>query len=334
MPLILGRNAVLDVHAEAAIKKWVIPAFCTENLTTTEAILSATLEYGKSLGKPDIPITIAITNQYARRSQSVNYTHTEQWDIGLKLFLADIEVLTGKGSPFENLQVMVHLDHTCWDKDAALLQWDMNRFSSIMFDASELPFEENIRKTARFVDSQGDKIVIEGACDEIADAGGGQSTALTTPEKAVQYLSQTGSDFIVANLGTEHRANAADLKYHSSRARQIGKLTGTKLVLHGTSSVGLDQIRNLFDDGIARVNIWTTLERDSSPVLLSEMVRNASKIVGSELADQMTKAGLLGPQAGHGNEPMLSHFTTVYRQDIIFVKMKQIVLDYLGLWYV
>src|SRR5512133_1583769 len=181
MPLILERQHVLDIYADAAQRKWVIPAFNTENLTTTEAILSAALEYSLKIGKDDLPVTIGITNQYAHRSQSVYYTHTRLWDIGLKLFLADLEVLTGRGSPFEKLNVMVHLDHAQWDTDKPLLEWDMNRFSMIMYDASSLPFVENIKRTAEFVERHGHQIVIEGACDEIVDAGGEVRSDLTTP---------------------------------------------------------------------------------------------------------------------------------------------------------
>ena len=141
-------------------------------------------------------------------------------------------------------------------------------------------------------------------------------------------------DFIVANLGTEHRASVADLKYHGDRARQISKLTGPKLVLHGTSSVGNDQIKNLFTDGIAKVNIWTILERNSSPVLFEDMVRNASKITGKEKTEAMISLGLLGDKADLAGKASLSHYTTVYRQDIVFNEMKKIVLDYLNLWYV
>src|SRR5665811_651373 len=99
---------------------------------------------------------------------------------------------------------------------------------------------------------------------------------------------------------------------------RISKLTGTKLVLHGTSSVGNAQIKNLFDDGIAKVNIWTILERNSSPVLFEDMVRNASKIVGKEKAEALIEAGLLGDKAGKSDKASLSHYTTVYRQDIVF----------------
>jgi len=334
MPLVLNRHQVLEIYNDAAQKKWVIPTFNSENLTSTEAILSATLDYSRQINQPNIPITIGITNQYSHRSQSVNYTHTRIWDIGLRLFLADIKVLTDKGSPFEDLRVMVHLDHTQWDTDKSLLEWDMNLFSMIMYDASSLPFEENIRLTAKFVKENGHKIVIEGACDEIADATSENRSDLTTPEQAVKYLSQTKVDFIVANLGTEHRASIANLKYHSEVALQISKLIGTKLVLHGTSSVSLDQVRHLFKDGIAKVNIWTILERNSSPVLFEEMVRNASKIIGMDKAEGMIKSHLLGNMADKNCNVSLSHYATVYRQDIVFKEMKKTVLDYLKLWYI
>ena len=334
MPLILKRTDVLNVYKKAAQKKWVIPTFNTENLSTTEAILMATLEYSRAINQPDIPVTIGITNQYDHRSQSVYYTHTRQWDIGLKLFLADIEVLTSKGSPFEKLNVMIHLDHTQWDNDKALLEWDMNMFSMIMYDASSLPFEENIKLTAEFVKKHGYEIVIEGACDEIVDATGDTRSELTTPDQAIKYLNQTGVDFIVANLGTEHRASAADLKYHGEMARQISNITGTKLVLHGTSSVGNDQIKNLFDDGIAKVNIWTILERNSSPVLFEDMLRNASKVIGKVKAEEMIISGLLGDNTDKSSIASLSHYTTVYRQDIVFNEMKKIVIEYFKLWYV
>ena len=333
MPLIIDRSAVLDVYTKAAENKWVIPTICSENLTTTEAILSAALEHSKKLDQTDIPITVAITNQYSHRSQSVNYTHTKQWEIGLNLFLRDLEVLAGKGSPFEKLSVMVHLDHTQWDKDDSLLQWDMNRFSSIMYDASSLPFEENIKRTAEFVEKNGNKIVVEGACDEIVDATGDETSKLTTPDSAIKYLNQTNADFIVVNVGTEHRANAAGLKYHKELARDISKLTGTRLVLHGASSVGAEQVEDLFNDGIAKVNIWTTLERDSSPLLFEDMVLNASKVIGSEKVDQLVKLGLIGHNVDKTSKKSLSHYTTVYRQDIVFNRMKQIVLGYLQLWY-
>lgn len=334
MPLILERKQVLEVYDQAAENKWVVPSFCSENLTTTEAILAGALEYSDEISKPNIPITIAITNQYSHRSQSVNYTHTRRWDLGLKLFLADINILTAKDSPFSELNVMTHLDHAQWNNDKPLLQWDMKQFSMIMYDASTLTFNENILRTKEFVDKHRHEIVIEGACDEIVEAEGRQKSRLTSPENAKRFTEETGVDYVVANLGTEHRASGFDLKYHGDLARQISKVIGPKLVLHGTSSVDSDQLDSLFSDGIAKVNIWTTLERDSSPQLFIDMVKNSAKIIGPDKTKQMMEEGLLGENVDKTSKPALSHYTTTYRQQIVFNKMKEIVKYYLQLWYV
>ena len=56
MPLIWERNHVLDVYAEAADRKWVLPTFNVENLTTSEAILETVNEYGQSIGVKDLSI--------------------------------------------------------------------------------------------------------------------------------------------------------------------------------------------------------------------------------------------------------------------------------------
>jgi fructose/tagatose bisphosphate aldolase len=334
MPLVTKRNDVIAIYKEAAEKGWVIPTFCSENLTTTEAILAASLEFGNKINCPDLPITIAITNLYSHRSQTVNFTYTKNWKIGLKLFLAELSVLTADDSPYSKLAVMIHLDHIQFDDDIELLSWDMNQFSSIMFDASALPFDENIAITAEFVKKHKHEIVIEGACDEIIDAGGNEVSSLTTPESAERYFVETGVDFMVANLGTEHRAGNANLIYHGEIAREIKEKIGCCIVLHGCSSVSNDQIRNLFTDGICKVNIWTTLERDSSAILLEDMTKNAAKVAGNDYAKMLLSKEIIGRNADTSSKASLDYFTTSYRQNIIFKEMKKIVSAYLELWYV
>ena len=333
MPLVTDRKEVLKIYEEAGQNQWVLPCFCSENQTTTEAILDAVKEYGEERGIDDLPIIVAITNLYQHRPQSTYYTHTRRWDIGLKLFMEDLRVLTEKGAPYENLRVMVHLDHVQFDDDRELLSWDMEAFSSIMFDASKVPFEENIQRTARFVKENRDKIVIEGACDEIVDAGGNEKSELTTAEKAEKYFNGTGVDLIVANLGTEHRASSKDLQYHGDYARMIKEKIGTRIVLHGASSVPKERIAHLIDDGVCKVNLWTTLERDTSPMLFKSMVENACRVAGPHVAEELVKSGYLGEKCVSGEKASLQFFTTEYRQNIIFNGMKNIVKGYLKLWY-
>ena len=333
MAIITDRQDVLAIYDEALQKGWVLPCFCTENLTTTEAILAAVKDYGDEQSIDDLPIIIAITTQYSHRTQAAFYTQTRQWDIGLKLFMADLQVLAGPGSPFSSLRVMIHLDHVQFDDDRDLLTWDMGQFSSIMFDASKVSFLENIRLTRQFVREQGLNIVVEGACDEIVDATGAEKSDLTTADHAEQFLRETGVDLIVANLGTEHRASAKDLSYHGDHARQIKAKIGARIVLHGASSVPGDQIARLIDDGVCKVNLWTALERDSSPALLKDMVEHASQVAGSAAAEKLKQAGLLGPAGQTGEKASLDYFTTAYRQTLVFNEMKKIIRYYLQLWY-
>jgi len=138
----------------------------------------------------------------------------------------------------------------------------------------------------------------------------------------------------VANLGTEHRAAASHLQYRSDIASEISRRIGPRLCLHGTSSVPADKLGHLFTDGICKVNIWTALERDSAPILFREMVKNAAKISGSKTARDMLDRDLLGKKADLKSTPALSHFTTTYRQDLIFQQMKNIITSYLKIWYV
>ena len=334
MPIICEREAVLKVYEDAAKRGWVIPCLCTENLTTTEAIIKAASEFGREKGIEHVPVTLAITNRYGHRAQSENYSHTKHWKTGLELFKADAQVLMREEKAFENVDLMLHLDHMQYDTDAELADSDLSDYATVMYDASAATLEENIRLTRAFVEKKGKEVVIEGACDEIIDAGGEAHNDITTPEKCADYMARTGVDLVVANLGTEHRASGKDLKYYADAARAICDRIGPKIVLHGASSVSNEQVRNLFADGVCKVNIWTALERDSSPEVLDYLVKNASKAAGPEKVAQLVKEGYLTEKCATGERANIGAFTTVARQQIVFEKMKQMIRDYFDMWYV
>ncbi len=329
MSLILDRNAVLDVLAEARDNGWVIPAFGVENLTTMEAVLAAAVAQGKILARADLPIMLAVTNNYPARRQTAHYTHTQDWKIGLGLFLAEAEVLMGEGTPYAGLRVMLHLDHALHDLDSELFAWDLRRFSSIMFDASTLPLEENIRVTRSFVDQHGETIVIEGACEQI----GHGPAPLIDPALVDKFWRQSGVDLVVPNLGTEHRADASALSYESELARAIADRIGPRLVLHGTSSVKPEVLHSLAADGICKANVWTALERDSAPVLLEQMVCQAAKIAGQAHVQRLQAESLLGPGVASDSKPKMEFFPTSWRQNVIFQEMQRIASVYLRAWF-
>lgn len=331
MPIVRGKQQVVDLYADAADRGWVVPTFCAENQTTVEAVLTACQAKAEQLGTR-IPVTVAMTGRYPHRPQAVYYAGSRNPETGFELFLSDCEVLARPGGDYPDVDVLTHLDHGQYDLDAERLDGSLDRFSSVMFDASAAPWSENLTRTAAFVRRHGEEVLVEGAADEIVDAGGSMHGELTSPERAEEFVERTGADMVVANLGTEHRAAAADLRYVPEAARAIARRIGARLVLHGASSVPVPQLATLFDDGVCKVNIWTTLERDTSPLLLRAMVEHADA-VGGPVAAELAAAGLLGPQAPTRGRADIAYFTSAWRSDIVRAGMTAIVAGYLDLWY-
>jgi fructose/tagatose bisphosphate aldolase len=332
MPLILTRSEVLAIYAESAARRRVHPLFSTENLTTTEAILAGAKDYGERIGEPNLPVTIGITHRYPERPQTTAYCPSGDPVLGMRLFQADLRALTGPETPYARLRVLAHLDHGQYDSDGDILDSPAGIFSSVMFDASTLPFEENMAATRRYVERHRHEVVIEGACDTIARVGEAGSTPCTRPEDAERYYQNTKIDWIVANLGTEHRAGIAKLNYRDDVARQISARIGPHLSLHGVSSVDPERLGRLFEDGIGKVNFWTALERDSSAELFATLVEHAALAAGPLAASQLQQRGLLGARADVTSAVSLDYCTTRYRQGIVFQSMKRIVENYLARW--
>lgn len=332
MPIIRDKREVEQLYAEAAERRWVVPTFCAENQTTVEAILAACQDKAEELDRR-IPITVAITGQYAHRAQSIWYSNSRDALTGLTLFLDDVEVLARPDGPYPSVDVLTHFDHGQPDLDAEILSATLGRFSSVMFDASALPWEENLSRTAAFVDAHGARVLVEGAADEIIDAGGTEHAELTTPERAEEFLRLTGVDMVVANLGTEHRASAADLRYVPDAARAISERIGPKLVLHGASSVPAEQLESLYSDGVCKVNVWTVLERQSGAALLAAMVRNAVLIAGADGVSDLVAEGLLGEAALTEGNASLSRFASAWRNEVVHQEMRSIIRHYLDIWY-
>lgn len=331
MPIVLGKDEVVALYRAAAERQWVVPTFCAENQTTVEAVLAACQAKASELGVR-VPVTIAMTGRYAHRAQAVHYAGSRNAETGLELFLGDCEVLARAGGDYPDVDVLTHFDHGQYDVDAAWLHGDLSRFSSVMYDASAAPWQRNLELTRSFVDRFGNAVLVEGAADEIVDATGEVRGELTTPARAAEFVERTGADMVVANLGTEHRASASDLRYVPEAARAIAGRIGPRLVLHGASSVPVPQLATLFADGVCKVNIWTTLERDTSPMLLRAMVEHADA-VGGRTAVQLASEGLLGPNAPVTGRADIAYFTSAWRNHVVLAGMQQIVASYLDLWY-
>ena len=154
--------------------------------------------------------------------------------------------------------VALHLDHGSYE---GCLKCVEAGFSSIMFDGSHYPIEENVAKTKELV-----KIVAEHGMSleaEVGSIGGEEDGVVGMGEcadpKECKMIADLGVDFLAAGIGNIHGkypANWKGLSFETLDA--IQKLTGEMpLVLHGGTGIPADMIKKAIDLGVSKINVNT-----------------------------------------------------------------------------
>ena len=161
--------------------------------------------------------------------------------------------------------------------------------SSVMIDASELPFEENVKATRAVVEMarpygalvEGELGRIKGVEDEVAS----DEAFYTDPNDAVEFVDQTGVDLLAVAVGTEHGVSSGrELKLRVDLAQAIDaklRQAGLErpLVLHGASGLSGDQVRALLRAGVCKVNKDTTYQFLYARTAAEFYLRNRASVV-------------------------------------------------------
>lgn len=339
MPLITNYRQVKEVYAEAAERGVALPVFCAEDRETLEAILGAALALGREIGAPDLPIVPAWTCRYPSRGQMRLLTHCGDPMLGMHLMFSDVALMADCG-PYAKLRILPHLDHAFPWVDGDMLETFADRFASVMCDASEKPFEENIRLTRQYVERVKGRVVVEGAVDEIREAGGQTAEdELATPEQARRFMDETGVDLIVPNVGTEHRSTGDKARYHAEQARAISAATGKVLGLHGTSSLPLQELSRLPDDGFIKVNIYTAMAVSGGKAVAKSVLDNLGNVFSEKELRDLIQKKILGENAvrpDYGNThlpigPKLADVANPPRRDAWFCAVRDCCRKYMEL---
>ncbi len=336
MPLVTNYNQVKDVYQEAAESGIALPVFCAEDRETLEAILASAYEFGKKIGIDNLPVIPAWTSRYPSRGQMTLVSKCGNAVLGNELMFSDLEVYAGENSPYKNLRILPHLDHAFPWLDMDILDNFANKFASVMCDASEKPFEENIKLTAEYTERVKGKVVVEGAVDEVFESGGGEKNEHTTVEQAEKFLNETGVDIIVPNVGTEHRATADQVKYNSERSKELSAKLGKILCLHGTSSVKPEDLPKLPLDGFVKINVYTTIAVHGGQAMMRKMLNNLGNIFSEEQLRELIEQGFLSEKVLDVNfaenispiKPKLAYLTNPPRRDAWFEGVKNRCLDF------
>ena len=154
--------------------------------------------------------------------------------------------------------VALHLDHGSFEGCMKCIEAG---FSSVMFDGSHYPIEENVEKTTELVRITGEKGMSLEA--EVGSIGGEEDGVVGAGEcadpKECKAIADLGVTMLAAGIGNIHGKypeNWAGLSFETLDA--IQKLTGDMpLVLHGGTGIPEDMIKKAISLGVAKINVNT-----------------------------------------------------------------------------
>jgi len=162
----------------------------------------------------------------------------------------------------ERFEIVLNLDHGLTLK--TIERAISNGFTSIMFDGSQLDFDENIRQTREIVSMcHAWNISVEAELGAVGGAEGGELVGAADPAKytdiaqAKAFVEQTGIDALAVAIGNSHGRYKGKPDLDFERLRAIRDVTGIPLVLHGGSGISAADFRQAISLGIAKINFFT-----------------------------------------------------------------------------
>ncbi len=171
-----------------------------------------------------------------------------------------------KEKGLKEIPISLHLDHG--DTFELCKSCIDSGFSSVMIDASHYTFEENVRITKEVVDYahkfdvtvEGELGVLAGIEDEVV----AEKSTYTRPEEVIEFVEKTGVDSLAISIGTSHGANKFKPEQCTKNEEGVfippplkfdileeieKKIPGFTIVLHGSSSVPVEAVKIINDNG-------------------------------------------------------------------------------------
>lgn len=158
------------------------------------------------------------------------------------------------------IEAWIHLDHgDSYELAAACLDCG---FDSVMIDASEKPFKDNIvisKKVVKLAEKYG--ACVEAELGYVAKLGQSkEKLGYTEPEEAKTFVEETGVDALAIAIGTAHGFYKHEPKLDLERLSKIHEITDAALVLHGGSGVPHPALIESIKRGIRKINLATEIK--------------------------------------------------------------------------
>ena len=164
------------------------------------------------------------------------------------------------------LPICLHLDHG--DSYETVVRAIQAGMTSVMIDASKLPYEENVAITKKVVETAHiANVSVESELGTIGTTGnsiegGTEGVIYTVPEEAKQFIEDTGIDTFACAIGTAHGIYPKDMKpkLRIDILKDITDQVSVPLVLHGGSSNKDEEIAEAVKNGICKINISSDIK--------------------------------------------------------------------------
>lgn len=160
--------------------------------------------------------------------------------------------------------VAVHLDHA---ESVELCRQAVELgFSSVMYDGSKLPWEENVATTAEVVrlchDGARGRVDVEAELGEVGGKNGVHDpSARTDPADAARFVAATGVDLLAVAVGSSHAMTTRGAQLDNDLIGQIATAVPVPLVLHGSSGVSDEGMVAAIKAGMTKINVSTHLNK-------------------------------------------------------------------------
>ena len=178
--------------------------------------------------------------------------------------------------------VALHLDH-CPDREV-VTDCLKNGWNSVLFDASEMPVEENLRQTIEVVrEAREYGAQVEGEIEAITgvedDHGSDEEGKRQSLEVSLNFIDETGIDVFAPSIGNAHGTYKSTPVIDFDRVRDLVAARNLPIALHGGSGLTSEQFQKLIALGCAKVNISTSLKETfmKSSLDFLENARTANK---------------------------------------------------------
>ena len=230
----MSLGTLKEVLSIASEKKIAIPAFSVDNLEVAEEIAAAAEEHS-------LPAILMI-GQY-----TIKYGKLEDVANIIKNLALSCRV-----------PLVLHLDHGSSYEQAVLCL--RNGFTSVMFDGSKLPLEQNVSITREIVRAaRAVGVSVEAELGAIGGTEDGQTAKanLVDVDEARTFLEQVEVDALAIGIGNAHGIYKSTPNLAFDRLEQVAALGAPPLVLHGGSGIPDDMIRKAILLGIRKINVAT-----------------------------------------------------------------------------